>query len=72
MSQKKLFAYIKLIVFSKINRKKAVSDKAVEKDDNVLWRTASDTDLVAAGQSIRWDSPILKHSNETEDQKVHL
>ncbi len=30
-------------------------------DANVLWRTASDTDLVAAGNSVvRWDSPILK------------
>ena len=37
------------------------SKQEEDPDANVLWRTASDTDLVAAGNSVvRWDSPILK------------
>ncbi len=33
--------------------------------DNILWRTASDTDLVATGQTVRFDSPVLYNTSET-------
>ncbi len=42
-------------------QQEAKESEQEDPDANVLWRTASDTDLVAAGNSVvRWDSPILK------------
>jgi len=43
---------------------KGREEKDREDDDGVLWRTASDTNLTSAA-TVRWESPVLKHSDET-------
>ncbi len=48
-----------------IYRDDEVKKKLNDDETNVLWRTASDTDLLTAGQTVRFDSPVLKNASET-------